>query len=271
LPCIVHFEGIVMEKKFIVVKIGGKLAGSGQLLSELAHEMKKLTVNHSFLLIHGGGAEVSERTKQLGLEPVFKDGIRITSAQEMDIVDEVLAGRVNTRLVRLFQTCGLNTVGLSCSSGMIAVGESLETGNGTETRTGNITAVNPTLPKLLLEHDYIPVLSSTAMDKNGQGLNINADTAAFAVAAELKCNSLLFFSDIPGVLKEDKIIATLNSEQARQEIAQGTISGGMLPKIRSSLQALEQGIATIIIAQYEKRGSLVALLTGSGGTRIYKE
>lgn len=260
-----------MEKKLIAIKIGGKLANSTELLSDFAHDMKKLRLHHSFIIIHGGGAEVSQRTKQLGWEPVFKDGVRITSPREMDIVDEVLSGRVNTRLVRLFQKCGLNAVGLSCSSGKIAVGESLETTDGTQTRTGKITDINPALLKLLLEHGYVPVLSSTAMDKQAQGLNINADTAAFSIAAELKCNSLLFFSDIPGVLKEGKIIPTLNSEQARQEVANGTISGGMLPKIRSALQALGQGVKSLVIAQYEEKGSLSALLQGNGGTRIYKD
>ncbi|MBN1798377.1 MAG: acetylglutamate kinase [Spirochaetales bacterium] len=260
-----------MEKKLVTVKIGGKLANSEQLLSEFAHDIKRLHADYWFIIIHGGGAEVSQRTKQLGLEPVFKDGIRITSPQEMDIVDEVLSGRVNTRLVRLFQKCGLNAVGLSCSSGMTAVGESLETGNGTETRTGRITEVDTALLKLLLEHDYVPVLSSTAMDKQGRGLNINADTAAFTIAAQLKCNSLLFFSDIPGVLKDNKVISTLNSRQARQEIADGTVSGGMLPKIRSALDALEHGVESLVIAQYEAKGSLAALIKGSGGTRIFKE
>jgi acetylglutamate kinase len=260
-----------MKKKLITVKIGGKLANSENLLADFAHDMKNLSSVYWFLVIHGGGAEVSERTKQLGLEPVFKDGIRITSQQEMDIVDEVLSGRVNTRLVRLFQACGLNAVGLSCSSGRIGIGQKLETGNGTETRTGEITRVNSALLKLLLQHDYVPVLSSTAMDKQGGGLNINADAAAFAVAAALKCASLLFFSDIPGVLKDDKVISTLNSAQARQEIAGGTVSGGMLPKIRSALDALEHGVESLVIAQYEKRGSLAAVIRGNGGTRIYKE
>jgi acetylglutamate kinase len=259
-----------MDKKLITVKIGGKLANSETLLSDFAHDVKDLSSDYRFLVIHGGGAEVSERTKQLGLEPVFKDGIRITSQHEMDIVDEVLSGRVNTRLVRSFRACGLNAVGLSCSSGGIAVGQKLETGNGTETRTGRITQIDPALLGLLLRHDYVPVLSSTAMDKRGGGLNINADAVAFAIAAALKCESLLFFSDIPGVLKHNKVIPALDSAQAGREIANGTVSGGMLPKIRSALDALEHGVASLVIAQYEKKGSLADVMKGNSGTRIYK-
>jgi acetylglutamate kinase len=257
-----------MGKKIITIKIGGKMAASKDLLAGLAAEMKKLGLSSSFLLIHGGGAEVTERSKELGLEPVFKDGIRITSSKEMDLVDEVLSGRVNTRLTRLFQKCGLNAVGLSCSSGKIVLGQSLEVWNGTATRTGEITAVQPELLRLLLTHGYLPLLCSTAMDKEGEGLNINADTIAFTIAAALKSDCLVFFSDIPGVLKENKVMQALTRKQAEREIKAGTISGGMLPKIRSSLQALRAGVKTIIIARYEQPGALGRLLDGEGGTRI---
>ncbi|MEJ2664360.1 MAG: acetylglutamate kinase [Spirochaetia bacterium] len=260
-----------MAEKLAVIKIGGKLAENRRLLLELGNEIRGLKSSYSFLLIHGGGAEVSARSKQLGMEPVFKDGVRITSPREMDVVDEVLGGRINTRLVRLFGQCGLKAVGLSCASGGIITGESLDPGNGSSTRTGKITAIDPELPGLLMERGYFPVLSSTAADGQGVGLNINADTAAFALAAALHCEVLLFFSDIPGVLKEDRVIETLDADQARREIELGTISGGMIPKISSSLDALEHGVESIIIAQYEAHGSLAGLLAGKGGTRLYKE
>ncbi len=260
-----------MDKKLLTIKIGGKLAEDPELLRELADELEEIAAGYAFLLVHGGGAEVSARSKQLGLEPVFRDGIRMTSPAEMDIVDEVLGGRINARLVRLFQTRGLKPVGMSCSSAGIVVGQSLDLENGGRNRTGEITAVNPELLSLLLAHGYFPVLSSTAADARGTGLNINADTAAFALAAALGCETLLFFSDIPGVLKENRVIPELSVEQAGKEIEAGTISGGMIPKIQSSLGALEQGVRSIIIARYDTRGALHALLEGRGGTRLYRE
>ena len=141
--------------------------------------------------------------------------------------------------------------------------------NNTKTCTGNILQVNIALLSLLLKNNYLPVLSSPAMDSKGQALNINADSTAFAIAAHLKSDYLLFLSDIPGVLKQEKVISTLTAKAALEEIAKGTISGGMIPKIESAISALRQGVTKIIICQYSKPGDLRALLLGKIGTQIF--
>lgn len=258
-----------MQKKIITIKIGGKLAIKNKILSVFISEVKRLLKNYNFLLVHGGGIEITKRTQELGLKPVFMHGLRITTPAEMDIVDEVLSGRVNSRLVRLLQSCGINAVGLNCASGKIIIGKCLDFGDKIKTCTGTISQVETALLALLLENNYVPVLSSPAMDKKGKALNINADATAFAVATHLKSDYLLFFSDIPGVLKQEKVISALPKKQALQEIKAGTISGGMIPKIEAAIAALKQGVAKIIIGEYSKQGNLKALLEGKKGTQIY--
>jgi acetylglutamate kinase len=256
-----------MAKAIVTIKIGGSCAGQAELLSDLAAEMRDLDTDYCFLLVHGGGAEVSRLSRRLGLEPNFREGIRVTTGAEMELVEMVLSGSVNKRLVRLFRAAGLNAVGMCGADGGLLTGSPLSE-NGGCTRTGRIDSVDPKLPALLLAHGYFPVLSPTAVDSRAEALNINADTAAFAVAAALKSETLLFLSDIPGILKQGRQLASLNPAGVEAEIAAGTITGGMIPKVTSALEALSGGVKQIIIGEYRKAGALGALLAGKLGTKI---
>lgn len=256
-----------MAKAIVTIKIGGRCAEQPELLSALAAEMRSLSAHHHFLLVHGGGGEVSRLSRRLGLEPQFREGIRLTTAAEMELVEMVLSGSVNKRLVRLFRSQGLNAVGLCGADGGLLTGSPLPEGGGC-TRTGRIDSVDPELPALLVAKGYFPVLSPTAADSLGEGLNINADTAAFAVAAALGCETLLFLSDIPGILKQGRQLASLDPAGVEAEIAAGTISGGMIPKVKSAVKALSRGVRQIIIGEYREPGALAALLAGRLGTRI---
>jgi acetylglutamate kinase len=231
--------------------------------------MKTLTEKegYKFLLVHGGGGEVSILTKKFGLEPVFKDGIRMTSQEEMQYVDMILAGKVNKNLVRIFQNSGLNAVGLSGCDGAVFTGKSISPGN----HTGNITNVKPEILRLFLENNYFPVISSVSMDMNGTGLNINADTAAFAIAEILDAFALVFLSDIPGILKDNEVIRELTQDNIQKEIENGVISGGMIPKVQASLNALSRGINEIVIGEFDRIGSLCELMKGNKGTMIIKK
>ncbi len=242
------------------------MAEQEELIFHLAGDISELEKKHLFLLVHGGGCEVSRLSKELGYEPVFREGIRITSEEEMNIVEMVLSGKVNKRLVRIFQSCGLDAVGLCGADGRAFTGAGLDA--HASTRTGEIRRVNTTLFKILLENGFFPIVSSSSMDEAGLGLNINADSVAFEIACSLGSSSLLFLSDIPGIMKEGKILKYLGEAEAREEIKRGTISGGMIPKVSSALKALERGVGQIIIGQYQSRGSLNTLLNGSRGTRI---
>jgi acetylglutamate kinase len=253
----------------IVVKIGGKAAENRESLGAFADELLTLSREQRVVLVHGGGAEVTAVSRKLGFEAVFKNGVRQTSPEEMDIVDMVLAGKVNSQLVRLLRTHGLDAVGLTGADGGTFTGEPVG-GRGSATRTGEITRVDERLLEMLLAAGYLPVLSSTSMDSDGNGLNINADTAAFQVAARLQAAALVFLSDTRGVISDGSVLQALSADEAKVLIARGVIDGGMVPKVTASFDAMDKGVAKVIIGQYESAGSLARLLEGKEGTRLWK-
>jgi len=252
----------------VTIKIGGKAAEQEPLVRALAGDIQLLRRESQVLLVHGGGAEVTRLSRQLGIEPVFRGGVRVTSAEEMDIVEMVLAGKVGKRLVRTLQSCGLQAVGLSGADGGIFLAQSLGREGEERTCTGTVSRVRVELLALLLDKGYLPVLCSTSMDERGRGINVNADTVAFELASALKSETLLFLSDTPGVLKDGRVLPRLDREEAEREIRAGRISGGMIPKVTSCLEALEKGARSIIIGQYEAGGDLPSLMRGEKGTRI---
>jgi acetylglutamate kinase len=255
----------------IVVKIGGKAADREESLAALCDEMLALSKEQRFLLVHGGGAEVTALSKRLGIEPVFRDGIRQTTPQEMDIVDMVLGGKVNKRLVRLLRTRGLDAVGLSGADGGIVTGVPLGAKSGRAmNRTGEVASIDKRLLELLLDNGFLPVLSPVSMDQEGHGLNINADAAAFGLAAHLQADALVFFSDIPGILRDGSVLQALSAAEAKDLVTREVITGGMIPKVTASLDALERGVQKVIIGQYDQRGSLARMLEGKQGTRLWK-
>jgi acetylglutamate kinase len=253
----------------IVVKIGGRAAENRESLGALADELHSIARGQRLILVHGGGAEVTVVSRKLGIEAVFKDGVRQTSPEEMDIVDMVLAGKVNSQLVRLLRVHGLDAVGLNGSDGGTFTGEPVG-GKGSATRTGEITRVDARLLETLLAAGWLPVLSSTSMDPDGNGLNINADTAAFQVAARLQAAALVFLSDTPGIISDGSVLQALSAEEAKVLIARGVIDGGMIPKVTASFEAMDKGVKKVIIGRYESTGSLVRLLDGKEGTRLWK-
>lgn len=252
-----------------VIKIGGTAAEDRHNLEALCDEMAAVCREHHVILLHGGGAEVTAVSRKFGIEAVFKDGVRQTSPEEMDVVDMVLRGRINSQLVRLLRTRGLNAVGLGGSDGGTFTGGPLG-GPGTGTRTGEITRVDPALITTLLGAGYVPVLCSTSMDAAGAGLNVNADTAAFQVASALKAAVLVFLSDIPGVISDGSVLQALSEQEARDLVGRGVIAGGMVPKVTASFDAMNRGVTKVIIGRYESPGALARLLYGKEGTRLWK-
>ena len=253
--------------KKVLIKIGGRAASDESALAALASEMAELKYDYNFFFVHGGGAEVTKVSKIFGLEAVFENGIRKTSPEEMDVVDMVLGGKMNKYIVRLFSTAGLNAVGICGADGRIFTGTAVTEGS----RTGQVTGTEPSLLNMLADNGFLPVISSVSMDSNGTALNINADEAALAVASALKVNDLIFISDIPGILKDDEVIHKISPAGIEQEIDAGVISGGMIPKVKSSVEALRNGVNTVIIGGYNANGDLAKLLEGSLGTSISQE
>ncbi|MFP4425733.1 MAG: acetylglutamate kinase [Spirochaetaceae bacterium] len=282
-----------------VVKIGGRAAAEEETVLELAREIRELekgalpgaggrlgsaagshrpaagshrptagshrpATRH--LLVHGGGDELSTLMERYGYTPTFRDGIRQTREEEMPLVDMALAGRMNTLMVRLFGRVGLNPVGLSAQDGGMVVGRPVVMADGTASRTGSVAGADGTLPTRLLEAGFTPVVSPVSRDETWRGLNINADEIALAVAEAIEARALIFISDIPGILDGNRVIERLTAAEAEKAIASGTISGGMIPKVRSSLAALKRGVGSITIGEYREPGDLEALSLGKKGT-----
>lgn len=256
--------------KIIVIKIGGKPAESELLLQNIAAEIKHLQDKEScrFIFVHGGGTTVSAIQKQYGIEPVFIDGKRKTSAAEMDLVDMGLAGKVNKSLVRRFHQSGLRSVGICGSDGSTFLSEDALIQENDENRTGSINHVDTGLIELIIKAGYFPVISSVSSDSTGRGMNINADEAALAIAKAMKADSLIFISDIPGILIHSAVRPELNEAEIEKYIAEGDIQGGMIPKVRTSLAALRSGVRQIQITNYEKQGDLRLITHGQKGSSI---
>jgi acetylglutamate kinase len=258
-----------VTRELVVVKIGGTAAGEEERLREMAAEMAAFSKVRRFIVVHGGGAEVTAVSKRFGIEATFRDGVRLTSPAEMDVVDMVLSGRTNKALVRILASAGLAPVGLSGSDGAIFTARPMGGEAGGASRTGEVDAIDTRLLDLLMSHGFLPVLSSTSMDAQCRGMNVNADTVAFALAARLGARTLLFLSDIPGVLHDGEVIGDLDAVRARELVDRAVIQGGMVPKVTASLEAVAGGVGSVVIGQYDGPGSLARMLDGTSGTRIH--
>jgi acetylglutamate kinase len=250
----------------ILVKIGGVVATDPALLSALLADFARLK-DRRFVLVHGGGKEVTAVSEKFGLKAEFRDGIRLTSPAEMEVVDMVLGGKINIDLVRRARAAGLNAVGLGGQDGGLFTGEA-RTDTGSGSRTGRITGTEVKLLEVLTASGYFPVVNSTSCDAAGRGLNINADEAAEALAIAARASALVFISDISGVLKDGQVLARLDGPTLEAEIAAGVIGGGMVPKVRSARQAVASGVGKVVIGGYQTAGDLGKLLSGVSGTTI---
>jgi len=224
------------------------------------------------VLVHGGGPEINSWLDKVGIKPEFKNGLRVTDAGTMEIVEMVLGGRVNKSLVSLIQQNGGHAIGLSGKDGgLLKARQMVEKDIGF---VGEVTKVDPTILKIAAENNYTPVVATIATDDKGQALNINADTAAGEIAAALQAEKLVLMTDVPGVLRDPKDVSTkfqeLNIRQCRTLIQEGVISGGMIPKIECCVRCLAQGIGAAHIIDGRARHSiLMELLTNEGvGTMI---
>jgi len=249
----------------ICIKIGGRAAADDSAMDSLVGDIREMSNDAGFIIVHGGGAEVTRVSEALGQSPTFENGIRMTSHEEMDVVDMVLSGKMNKGLVRRFAAAGIQAAGLSGSDGALFIGKRLKD----DTHTGTIVEVNSDILEVLIERRYLPIIASTSMTYAGVALNINADEAAFAIAADLPADILLFLSDTPGILTSaGDIIPELDERSIAENIADGTITGGMLPKVRASLDALRAGTGRIVVGRYSSSGDLRELLDGRLGTRV---
>lgn len=268
LPYLQKFRG-----KTIVVKYGGAAMKDPTLKAGVITDLVLLScVGIRPVLVHGGGPEINSWLEKLGIKAEFKNGLRVTDGQTMEVVEMVLGGRVNKSLVSLIQQAGGRAVGLSGKDGnLIKARQMVEADIGF---VGEVTKVDPTLLFSLVDSGYIPVVSTIATDNSGQALNINADTAAGEIAAAVKAEKLILMTDVPGVLKDKNDISTkyheLDIRSCRELVRTGIIAGGMIPKVECCIRCLSQGVnATHIIDGRARHSILMELLTDEGvGTMI---
>src|SRR5579872_6208150 len=272
------------DDEIVVVKYGGHAMGEEAAARSFARDivlLEQTAINP--VVVHGGGPQIGDMLKRLGIQSEFAAGLRITDAATIEIVEMVLAGSINKQLVGYINEAGGKAVGLCGKDGNMvravkANRTMVDPGSHIEKVVdlgfvGEPEKVDLTLLNQLIGYELIPVLAPLATSKTGQTFNVNADTFAGAVAGALKAKRLLLLTDVPGVLdKSRKLIPELSVKDARNLIADGTISGGMIPKVETCIYALEQGVqGVVIIDGKQPHAVLLELFTNQGtGTLIHK-
>ncbi len=270
LPYIQEYTG-----KVVVVKYGGNAMINEKLKDSVMRDIVLLNlIGVKVVLVHGGGPEITDMLKKVGKESQFVDGLRITDKETVDVVQMVLAGKVNKSLVNLIGTKGGNAIGLSGIDGHIIQAKVKDDRLGF---VGEITDVNVQPIIDVLEKGYIPVISTVACDKDGNVYNVNADTAAAKIAGKLEAESLISMTDISGVMRDvndpDSLIPTIKCDETEELIKEGIISGGMIPKIKCCTDAISWGVHRVFIIDGRiPHAILIEMLTNEGiGTMFTKE
>lgn len=231
-----------------VVKFGGSSLSD---LDALAAFLQGATAT---VLVHGGGPEIQKQLDRAGLPSEFRDGLRVTSPESMEVVEMVLAGRVNKRIVAYLQQQGVPAAGLSGADGKTLQAELYR--DGAWGRVGEIAQVDTGLLQVLLQGGYLPVLSPVGLGPDFGPLNINADSAAAAVAGALWAERLVFFTDVPGLRDEQgRTVAEIGPPGLAHMIEAGVITGGMIPKIEAALEALARGVGEVVIRSLGSPGT----------------
>lgn len=277
LPYIQRFSG-----KTIVIKYGGNAMVDENLKSGFARDvvlMKLVGMNP--IIVHGGGPQIGDLLKKVGKESKFVQGMRVTDKETMDIVEMVLGGLVNKDIVSLINFHGGSAVGLSGKDGSLIKAKKLVlTKNAPELKApeiidlghvGDVESINTSVVDMLIQGDFIPVIAPIGVDGDGQSYNINADLVAGKLAETLNAEKLILLTNTPGLLdKNENLLTGLQSHEVDSLISDGTIHGGMLPKIQCALSAVKQGVNTAhIIDGRVKHAVLLEIFTNEGvGTLI---
>ena len=267
LPYIKKFVG-----KTIVVKYGGNAMINEHLKEQVMEDITLLwLIGVKVVLVHGGGPEINDLMARLGKKPEFVDGLRVTDKETVDIVQMVLAGKVNKSLVTLLQSKGGNAVGISGIDGGLIEAKIKNERLGF---VGKITKVDPQPIVDLLEKNYIPVVSTVASDHEGNVYNINGDTAAAYIAGALGAERLIMMTDVAGILRDvndpSSLITGITVNEAKTLYEEGVISGGMIPKVDCCIEAISAGVKDVTIMDGRvPHAILMELLTDEGaGTMI---
>ena len=267
LPYIKRYVG-----KTVVIKYGG----SAMINDDLKHQVMKdivlaWLIGIKIVLIHGGGAEISEMMEKVGKEPQFIDGLRVTDRETVELVQMTLSGKVNKSLVNLIEVTGGKSIGISGVDGRLIEAKPKNEKLGF---VGTITGVNTAVINDLLGNGYIPVISTIGCDQSGDIYNINADTAAAHIAGALGAERLIMMTDIAGILRDKKdpssLIPEISASDAGMLREEGVIDGGMIPKVDCCIEAIRRGVKNVVIMDGRvPHAILMELLTKEGaGTMV---
>jgi acetylglutamate kinase len=272
LPHMQHYD-----EETVVVKYGGHAMGEEEMARRFARDivlLEQTAINP--VVVHGGGPQIGEMLKRLGIKSEFAAGLRITDAATIEIVEMVLAGSINSQIVGFINEAGGKAVGLTGKDGNMVLARKvnrtvIDPGSNIEKMVdlgfvGQPEKIDTTVLTQILGRELIPVLAPLAASAQGGTYNVNADTFAGAIAGALKAKRLLLLTDVPGVLdKSNKLIKQLSPDDARELIADGTISGGMIPKVETCIYALEAGVEGVVILDGKvPHAVLLELLTDHG-------
>ncbi|MBX3519668.1 MAG: acetylglutamate kinase [Xanthobacteraceae bacterium] len=271
------------DDEIVVVKYGGHAMGDEHLAREFARDivlLEQTAINP--VVVHGGGPQIGQMLDKLGIKSEFKDGLRVTDQKTVEVVEMVLAGSINKQIVGFINEAGGRAVGLCGKDGnMVKAKKVTRTTRDKDSNiekaidlgfVGEPADVDTTVLEQILGRELIPVLAPVAAGVNGGTFNVNADTFAGAIAGALNAKRLLLLTDVPGVLdKSKKLIPELSLKDARKLIADGTISGGMIPKVETCIDALERGVEGVVILDGKvQHAVLLELLTDHGAGTLIK-
>ena len=268
LPYIKKYTG-----KVVVVKYGGNAMINETLKQQVMEDIVLLwLIGVKIVLVHGGGPEISEMMAKLGKKPEFVDGLRVTDKETVDIVQMVLAGKVNKTLVNLLEMKGGRAMGISGMDGMLIESKIKDERLG---YVGDIVKVHIRPVNDLLEKGYIPVISTIGCDREGNAYNINGDTAAAYVAGALGAERLIMMTDIAGILRDrddpSTLIPDITVSEAHKLYDEGVISGGMIPKVDCCIEAISKGVKNVVIMDGRVPHSiLMEILTNEGAGTMVK-
>jgi acetylglutamate kinase len=263
LPYIQGFVG-----KTIVVKYGGAAMKDSTLKAQVISDIVFMAcVGIRPVVVHGGGPEINHWLGKLGIEPQFINGLRVTDADTMDVVEMVLVGRVNKELVSLINQAGGSAVGVCGKDANLILAR--PEGSEDIGFVGEVTSINEDLIATLADNGYIPVVSTVATDENGQAFNINADTVAGEIAAALAAEKLILLTDTPGIMQDfhdpSSLIHQMDINEARELVKSGVVSGGMIPKVSCCVRSLAQGVrAAHVIDGRVPHALLLEIFTDAG-------
>ncbi|MCL4142515.1 UNVERIFIED_CONTAM: hypothetical protein GTU68_065181 [Idotea baltica] len=255
----------------VVVKYGGHAMGDASLSRAFARDITLLHQSGVLpVVVHGGGPQIGQMLERLGIESKFEGGLRVTDEATVEVVEMVLAGSINKDIVASINSEGGRAVGLCGKDGNLLTASNIERIIDLGF-VGEPVNVDSTVLQMLAQSKLIPVIAPVAPGKDGETYNVNADTCAGAIAGALSARRLLFLTDVPGVLDKDgNLIKQLTVSEAEALIADGTISGGMIPKVETCIDALEQGVSGVVILNGKTRHAvLLELFTEHGAGTLF--